>query len=280
MRFLVTDFETSQSTEAAYLSHELNEYEDHQSILISPRDSIYDYGDKFRPDFIISSLNALSRATIDYLSDNKHIKFILHTGDSLLKRVLEIESLLIDKNINCAFMFNNIKPIITKEIPFVRVGSGADIGLINSKTEKHFKYPKALFLTKNATYNHISQFFAKDEMFHVLTNVKSDGHIDIYRPENLMIPLYRSYDEIIFIGLSDNLPQAFLDTLAMGIKTYYISESNKVKEAISKVLGSGIDLDYNSPSRCEDFSSIRQTVITKHTSINRAKSILSQIPKS
>lgn len=280
MRFLVTDFETSQSTEAAYLSHEINEHEDHQSILISPRDSIYDYGDKFRPDFIISSLNALSRATIDYLSDNKNVKFILHTGDTLLKRVIEIENILIDKNINCAFMFSNIKPMLTKEIPFIRIASGADIGLINSQIGKLFSYPKALFLTKNATYNNISQFFKSDEQFHVITNVQPDGHIDIYRHERSMMPLYRSYDEIIFIGLGEHLPQAFLDSLAMGIKTYYISESSKVKEAIHKVLGESVDLDYNSNSKCEDFSNIRQTVVTKHTSVNRAKSILSQIPKS
>lgn len=280
MKFLVTDFETTQSTEAAYLSHELNQHEEHESILISARDSIYDYGDKFKPDVIISSLNALSRGVIDYLVDNKHIKFILHTGDTLLKKVIEIETILLEKEINCVFMFSNIKPILTRDIPFVRISSGADIGLINTQTHKLFEYPKALFLTKDATFENISQFFRSNEQFHVITNVQADGHVDVYKPERLMIPLYRSYKEIVFIGLNENIPQAFFETLAMGIKTYYISHDEKVKAALNKVFGAGINLDYDSDTKLTDFSDLRQLVVTKHTSINRAKTLLSQIPKS
>lgn len=280
MKFLVTDFETSQSTEAAYLSHELNECAEHQSILISPRDSIYDYGDKFKPDIIIASLNALSRSVIEYLVDNKHIKLILHTGDTLLKKIIEIENILIDKGINCIFMFSNIKPVLTREISFVRISSGADIGLINTQSGKMFDYPKALFLTKDATFEHISQFFRSGEQFHVITNVQADGHIDIFKHERSLLPLYRSYKEVVFIGLNENIPQAFLDTLAMGIKTYYVSTDSKVKNAINKLFGIDVDLDYDSGSKLQDFSTLKELVVTKHTSINRAKSILSQIPKS
>lgn len=280
MKFLVTDFETTQSTEAAYLSHEISQHEEHESILISPRDSIYDYGDRFNPDIIISSLSALSRGVIDYLVDNKHIKFILHTGDALLKKVIEIETILLEKEINCIFMFSNIKPILTKDIPFVRISSGADIGLINVQTNKLFKYPKALFLTKDATFEHISQFFKSNEQFHVITNVQADGHIDIYKPERFMIPLYRSYQEIVFMGLNENIPQAFFNTLAMGIKTYYVSQDEKVKTSLNKLFGQEVNLDYNSDSKLTDFSDLRQLVVTKHTSINRTKTLLSQIPKS
>lgn len=281
MKFLVTDFEINESTEAAYLSHELNQYEEHESILISPRDAIYDYGDRFKPDIIISSLNALSRGVIDYLQDNPHIKFILHTGNALLKNIIEVEQVLEDRNINCLFMFNSSKPILTRNIPFVRISNGADIGLIKSQPNRLFNFTKALFLSKHTTYKDVSEFWSKNDKFHIITNINTQNNIDILRPEASAIPLYRSYEEIIFVGLEENIPQSFFDVIATGTKAYFVSESDETKLALSKLFNiDDLDLDYNSDNKLQDFTQLRDLIVSKHTSINRAKSILSQIPKT
>jgi hypothetical protein len=281
MKFLVTDFEINESTEAAYLSHELNQYEEHESILISPRDAIYDYGDRFKPDIIISSLNALSRGVIDYLQDNPHIKFILHTGNALLKNIIEVEQILEDRNINCVFMFNSTKPVLTRNIPFVRISNGADIGLINSQPKSLFKFTKALFLSKSATYEDITKFSSANDKFHIITSIDTQANVDIFRPERSIIPLYRSYEEIIFVGLEENIPQSFFDVIGAGAKAYFIPNGDETKLALSKLFDvDNLDLDYNSENKLQDFTKLRDILTNKHTSINRAKSILSQIPKT
>lgn len=281
MKFLVTDFETSETTEAAYLSHELNQLEEHESILISSRDAIYDYGDRFNPDVIISSMNALSKGVIDYLQDNPHIKFILHTGNSLLKQIIELEQILEERNINCVFMFNSNKSIPTRKIPFVRISSGADIGLIKSQPQNLFKFTKALFLFKIATRQDITKFSSKNDNFHTITSVSDNKLVDIFKPERSIIPLYRSYEEIIFVGLEENIPQPFFDAICSGAKTYFIPNGDETKLALSRLFGiDDLDLDYNSENKLRDFTKLREILTNKHTSINRAKSILSQIPKA
>jgi hypothetical protein len=281
MKFLVTDFEINESTEAAYLSHELNQYEEHESILISPRDTIYDYGDKFKPDIIISSLNALSKGVIDYLQDNPHIKFILHTGNALLKNVMDVENMLEERNINCVFMFNSTKPVLTRKIPFVRISNGADIGLIKSQPHSLFKFTKALFLSKIATYEDINKFSSNNDNFHIISSIHTKEVVDIFRPERSIIPLYRSYEEIIFVGLEEVIPQPFFDAICSGAKTYFIPSGDETKLALSKLFDiDNLDLDYNSENKLQDFTKLREILTNKHTSINRAKSILSQIPKT
>jgi hypothetical protein len=283
MKFLFTDFNIYESTEAAYLSHEINQHEEHESILISPRDSIYDYGDTFKPDFIISSINALSRGVIDYLEDNPHIRFILHTGKGtpLLKNLIEIENILEDKKINCVFTFNSCKPIVNHtKIPFVRISKGADIGLINKYNTALFKFNKALFVSQGTTHEDVVNFSKSHDNFHIITSLSDKEIVDIFKLERDMIPIYRSYEEIVFAGLNENIPQPFLDAIASGAKVYFIQQEIDINTVLRKLFHiENLNLNYDSADKLQDFTELRDVVLSKHTSQNRAKSFLSQLPQ-
>ena len=288
MKFLITDFESTSSTEAECLTSELNATVDHEALLISPRESIYDNADRFNPDYIISSLSALSKGIIDYLSENKNVKFLCHVTDNFLKHIVQLEKHIIEKEICCPFMFGPKKPLVSK-IPFKRINKAANLDLLSSvKNDCYYKYDMAFFLEKGSTYDDVSWCFNEFNKFHLISNkiseLSGNDNIpkDILLPEKEIIKLYSNYDTVVFLGIDDYIPESFFNCL-MKTKTYYRcedeEEENQVDDMFRKILGEDIVLNYKKDNKITNFDKVRNTVLQKHLGANRVKTLLSQLPK-
>ena len=95
--------------------------------------------------------------------------------------------------------------------------------------------------------------------------------------------LYTNYNEIVVADCNFSLNQCFFDALSLGCKVYYdvISENERqvVGNTVKKILGD-FDISYASQNKIDDFSEIQKIVLNKHTSSNRTKTLLSQIPNA
>jgi hypothetical protein len=111
--------------------------------------------------------------------------------------------------------------------------------------------------------------------------IKDD--VDFCLPITMLSSIYSKYEEIIFTDITRSIPQYFFDAIYRGEKVYYdILDDEKSKmadEIIGSVLKIGNGLNYNNPDKITDFSSLKKHVEEKHSSLNRTKTLLSQLPQ-
>lgn len=284
MKFLIIDFSFPSCTEYSYICDGINSYKEHEAAIISPKSSIYDTADRFRPDVIISSVDNFSKPLFSYLQDNKNIKLVVNCSQNQkLKNLIDLEDALISNNINCLFLFGNNKPVIENRIPFLELNHCADINLIN-RCDKNilFNHPKAFMVHSDDDICFIKEKIVKqEEKFHIISNVITGSNIDISLPEMKMVSLYNCYEEIIFSGVDDFIPQAFFDAVAIGKKTYFISENNinnnNIAKKIDKLFNLDIDLNYNSENKLQDFDQLKRLILSQHVPAIRTKTLLHKI---
>jgi hypothetical protein len=106
---------------------------------------------------------------------------------------------------------------------------------------------------------------------------------DFYSPVAMLSSLYHKYDEIILTDFTGYIPQVFFDAVYRGVKVYYdindVNIEQKANETFNKILKIDDKLNYNSKNKLTDFSDLKQLITDKHTGINRAKTLLSQLPQ-
>jgi len=281
MKFIIDNYTTNSSSQSLYFAEHINAMEEHQVYMLRQgRESIFDAFDRFQPDVYITSTSLLSKDAVAYISQSKNIDLIVSVNDASNSDVVEIETALLQNKIQCPFFISNLrdekKPMTkkTKVIRFMEccdTNFDADVGVdycidklivVGGKTETVRNY--------NGT-------------FHVAShNTDIAKVVDICLPINLMVSIITKYKEIIFQDIGDYLPQLFFHCLAAGIPTYYdienIEQSKIVDATCDKVFGIGNKLNYTSSDKITNFSSLKETVLEKHTSARRVKSLLSQIP--
>ena len=106
---------------------------------------------------------------------------------------------------------------------------------------------------------------------------------DLCLPINVLTPLLANYREVVFQEFGNYIPQLFFHSLAIGKPTYYDLEdqdkAEMVDDTCDKVFGVGNKLNYSCVDKITDFKDLQEKVLAKHTSSNRARSLLSQLPK-
>jgi hypothetical protein len=107
--------------------------------------------------------------------------------------------------------------------------------------------------------------------------------VDFCLPITMLSSIYSKYEEIIFTEISNSLPQYFFDAIYHGEKVYYDivdeAKSKLADEIVGSVLKVGNGLNYNNPDKITDFTDLKKHIEEKHSSLNRTKTLLSQLPQ-
>lgn len=276
MRFLIENYASHDDTQAFYFYQALKSDNNHEAFLWqSGASSLYDILDKFKPDFFITHAYKLSKDLAHYINETDcRLKLLLSVRNLTQDMVCSIEDAVINSKIKCGFFFSNDGSIQTKKIRFVHINDAYDDNLTKQQKSIDYDIDTAYIVNteKDITVEN-------KETYHFLsTNSNLKNVVDIVLPEINLSSLYSNYKEIVFRGLDKYIPQSFFDAIMLGNKVYYERSSGSIDEIINKMLKTD-KLKYDDSSRLEDFSDIRKHILDKHTSKNRAKTLLSQLPK-
>lgn len=278
MRFLIENYASYESTQPLYFHKHISDMPEHTS-MIRTGGSIFDVFDLFKPDVYISSANKLSRDVVMYLVENKDkdIRLVVCVDGLNNEEIQNLDSVLKSNGVECQFFFSTVNIPETRRTRVVQIKNGADINLEKS-LKIDYNIQKALIVNKP------SQIKNYEGTYHVIsTNPQMKDNVDLCLPITMLPSIYPKYEEVIFTDLSTNLPQCFFDAIYSGSRVYYdildSEKSKKIDEAIDNTFKIGNILNYNSKDKLLDFADLRKKVEEKHSSINRTKTLLSQLPQ-
>ena len=279
MKFLIDNYSDSNSTQSLYLNKHLNECGHTSFLRIDPNQSLYDALDIHVPDIYITSAHTFSKDLILYITENQqtNLKLIVCVNGANQNLIEKIEDLIKANNINCLFFFGNKKDVKTKSIKYLLLPEATDINIIVESSELKYNIQKAVIVTDR------SKIKRYDGTYHVISLNQNMQKCDFFLPVTMFAHLYFNYQEVIVTDFEDYIPQYVYDALSRNIKLYYDIDdtvlSNKMNETLMKVFKLESDaLNYNSSNKLNNFLDISAYVNEKHTSLNRTKTLLSQIP--
>jgi len=283
MKFVIDNYADYHSSQALYIQKCIDDCEEHECVTITERTmSLFDFMDRNEPDCYITSSNKFSKDALLYLSENKNIQLILSVSNSQNSEILELETILLEAKVSCPFFITNVVDgyiPFTKKIKILRIMEAVDLNLDND-IGVDYNIDKAIIVTTDS-----EKIRRYNSTFHVMSsNTNLSKVVDIILPVHMMKASFSHYNEIIFQNFDKYIPQSFFESLAMGKKTYYDlhdkDKSDKMDAIIEKMFKVSNSLNYSSPNKIEDFTEIKNKVLEKHTCNNRAKTLLSQIPKN
>lgn len=283
MKFVIDNYADYNSSQALYMHKCIEEQEGQECIAINERTmSLFDFMDRNKPDCYITSANKFSKDALLYLSENKNIQLILSVSNSQNSEILELESILLDAKVSCPFFITNVMDgyiPFTKKIKILRIMEAVDLNLDND-IGIDYNIDKAIVVM-----NDVEKIRRYNSTFHVMSsNTNLSQVVDVILPVHMMKASFVHYNEIIFQDFEKCIPQSFFESLAMGKKTYYDlqdkDKADKIDSIMDKIFKIGNSLNYSKPNKMEDFTELQAKVLEKHSSNNRAKTLLSQVPKN
>jgi hypothetical protein len=266
MRFLIDNYASSESTEPYYLNATINNIEGCFSHLWNRNQvGAYDIFDITKPDIFIAQKDNISMDALKYMNENKHISMIINVTGLKGDELLALEDAVKQHNLNVPFVFNNgTEKLKSNKINVVNILKGADIYL-SAVDKLDYKIDKAVIVQKKSQID-----YSYSGTYHYLsTSEDLVKDVDIVQPVMRIQNIYANYSEIIFKPFYDTIPQIFFDAVLNHNNVSYecdgTEKSRLINEKIKSILG-------------EDKSEWQKLVKSKHTCLNRTKSLLSQLP--
>jgi hypothetical protein len=268
MKFVISNYTSSSQTEAIYFNASINLLENCQSILWNPSEiSLYDIMDHTQPDIFICHAAGIPQDIIQYSKENNRPELIINVTGIEDKNVIQIEEFLLENGVKILFFFSNsLDKIASQKTKTINIPFGADVYLntqsdINYNVDTCFlvNNPEEIVEIKDLTYHYLS------------TNPSLEKEADAIVSSMQMGGLYSKYNNIVLKYFNAILPQLFFDAIYYGKNVNYDlgeQKQEQVLKLIKRVL------------KTEDisFENIKQIVQSKHTCLNRTKSLLSQLP--
>lgn len=277
MKFIVENYSDATTTQPLYFHHVLQNSSEHTSVLYEPKTiSVYDILDRHNPDYYITHISLLTQDFVAYSNnENTSIRLLLNVSSLSSNDIIDLDIQLKNDKVNCPIFFTNIDQ---KKLPKLKnrriltLSDAADNNLFVANASIKYSMNKAYFLADN--------FDPQDNSPHhiITTNSKLSKNADIVLPEAKLATIYKYYDEVIFCGLNNHIPQSFFDCLLSGCKVYYLNQNQDMVDLIQAVLKPEFSLDYTNKDRMTDFSALQKYVQEKHAGQNRVKMLLSQLP--
>lgn len=274
MKFLITNYSSESQTESSYFHTALNLINGCSSVLWDyKKHSAYDIFDYTKPDYYITHINSIHNDAISYMKENGKCKLIVNATGPSKEDILKIEKLLLDNNIDIAFFFTNDEvPCKLKQTNILSIPFGADVFIQSNKIK--YNLQKAFLVVGKV--NNID-FLGS---YHTLSyNEKLSDFVDIALPEIQLAGLYKNYDNIVIKFGSRIIPQIFFDAVYHGNMVNYELEDSDELTYINDKLGKLLKIDFAKDS-ANNFQNIKEAVRSKHTCLNRVKSLLSQLPSN
>jgi hypothetical protein len=275
MKFIISDYSSYNQTEPLYFDRTLNLLDGCSSTLWNGSNiSAYDIFDLVKPNIWITHIKSIVTDALAYMAkENNDIQLIVNITGATQEEVSNVENFILDKNINCAFFFTNLDDsnIQCKKIKILTLPLGIDLFTRNGK----LKYS----IDKGVIINDLSAIKPEVYTYHYLSNNLSlDGKVDITLSIDKIASIISNYKEIVFTYFDRVIPQLFFDASYRTNKVYFnIADSEKTNYVNSK-FKKLLKIDYDICDENINFEEIKQKIKSKHTCMNRVKSLLSQLP--
>ena len=275
MNFLIDNYSTHDNSQPMYLHTAFFNMEYEGVLSDIAANSVFDLFDTIKPDIVITSAQRLNKETMFYMKENADlgIRLLLNVDNLNKENIEQLCDFMVMEEVIPSFMFssNYTLPDKIKKINIVKLLPAADN---NQISEPDFDYS----IERGVIINEEPEEMQYDSSFHVIsTDPRMKDKADIVLPAIGLRSIYPKYNEIIIKNLKSTT-QVFFDAILSGAKVYYQnSRDTGVQDKINKIFKKDFNLDYNSDSKLQDFSEIKNIVNEKHTGDNRARTILSQI---
>lgn len=290
MKALVQNYTTSTSTEAAYLHESLNCLNGVESAFWSDTNvSVFDMFDIVKPDIFITHITLLNDDALKYLRRNQRIKLIVNVTGSSQETVDLINHVVKETKINCPLLFTNqpkrLNRLSSKGTKLISVMHGADL-FAGRRGRRFPEYQIELgLLTDYKSDDRLDELLSSAETYHYLTqNPQPLEGSDIHMSAFDMYELYGKYNKFVVSVEDLYIPQAFFDATIYGNKTYYHckydAQTDRMKDVLDGVLKVGRFVCGTQKEIAEDdsnFDRVKDTVLEKHTCLNRLARIFSNI---
>ena len=284
MKFVIDNYSDINCSQALYLQSHINSMDEHECILNNSQAPFFDVMDSFNPDVYISSWKTINMDIINYIKGTKNAPSLMINIESAksgsLRKMFEI---LKDNNIKYKMFHQNESPFwdhATKK-ESIRVLNAVDINIdISSKIKWKNKINYLLICRDKEEIKNLDLSFLHNKTFHIYS---SDGGGDIHTSIiSVAKTMLHNYENIIITGINENLDQIFFEAMYRGDRVYFLETKDKVKaveEKIHKIFKTDECFNFLDKDRTTDFSVIKKSIELKHTSLNRSKTILSQVLK-
>ena len=281
MKIAIENFSTTEDTQCLYLSNAFNSI-GHESIIFDQtKTSIYDIFDSYKPEIYITHAFRFSKDVLYYIENNNYdVDILLNINNVTPSNVVNFDKFFEERNIESSFFFTSSgkKNLPKMNRNILSLSHAADINLLNIQPSIEYSIDKAIFFSdKVETREYEGTYHTISNNPHIKDN------IDIYLPEMSLAPLYKCYDEIIFNDFKGFFNQAFFDAVAIGSKVYFdIIDPQKIdllNTSINRLFKEDFNLVYSSSDKLNSFTQLRNIILERHSPINRANSLLSNIKK-
>jgi hypothetical protein len=275
MKLVITDYSSYNQTEPSYFNTSLNLIDGCSSTLWNTSQiSAYDIFDMVKPNIWITHIKSIVTDGLAYMSkEDPNIQLIINITSANQEEVYNVENFILDKKINCAFFFTNLddSAIKSKKIKILNIQLGADIFLGDGKLN--------YYIDKGIFVNNKSEMKSYNGSFHYIANNQSlEKDVDVTLSIQQLSSIYKNYGEIVFRYFDRIVPQLFYDAVYRGNKVYYDIDNTEKVEYVNSKFKKLLKIDTDLCSDGLDFNSIKECVKSKHTCLNRVKSLLSQLP--
>lgn len=286
MRFVIDNYANGNNTQALYLHKHISDNDHHEVIMNTFETPVYDIMDTAKPDVYITSCTTISKDLLAYFKEfqrKKNIKLFVNTDECKVAHINTVSSMLKESKIEHKLFGNNNNPHVPKDIAkkTFKLANCTDVNISqdNGPETKWFKRIDNLVVVDSKQELESLEGVLKNSTYHVLcksSNMINDINFDIV---GLCKHILHNYYQVIFSNIDEGLHQMFFESLYRASRTYFISQSpEELNGKLSKMLGD-VNLNIQDSERTQDFSKIKEVVVAKHTSANRTKSLLSQLPQ-
>lgn len=281
MKFVIDQYSTDLISQPEYLARALQESGEHQVLLNDFSQTIFEMLDRFDPDVYITHCQVLSRDTVCYIQDSdKDIPLFICNDGSKYGSSKNTFQALKEMNINYRVFQNKTTNENTLYSPpnTIPLLPAVEMGLLLEKTKWDNKFDTLVIADGKEELDNLN-IDIKGKHYHIFP---IGGTGDIKVPAGFSYAnLVQNYDEVLFTNIDDGLNELFFQSIVYCDRVYFYSENKtkQIDETIKRIFKIEESLSYNNENKIQDFSKLKQNTKEKHTSVNRAKTILSQLPQ-
>jgi hypothetical protein len=252
MKFLISNYSNPWFTEPHYINASLN-LAGVKSEMYNQQHSLYDNFDRCKPDIYVTHISNISKDLVSYLKDNKKIKLLISVIGANPEIIKECTSFMTSNEItHSVFSQENIE---LEGVKILHIPAGADIFLATGN--KEFKIDKLIFV------NNVEEIKTYEGTYHITSiNQSIADKVDFILPITALNAIFSNYNEIIFCNNWYIGSQISFNAIYSGTKVIFDTKDSKDLDKIDNIF-----------KKQKLYTSVK----TKHTCLNRVKSLLSQL---
>lgn len=281
MKFVIDQYSTNFCSQPEYIARAIQQHEEHEVFVNDFTIPVFDFLDRVDPDVYITHVSRLSRDVVYYIKESKKDIHLFICNDNskygTAKKTFEnlVELGVKHRVFSNQSGFNKISFTPKNTISLL---PATELNLLD-ETMKWNKEFDMLVVADSKEKLQESKCKINAKYYHVLP---LDGLGDISATAGLRFAnLAQNYKEILFTEMEKGVDELFFQSLLYGNKVYFYSDMNadKIDDMLKRILKIEDTLDYTKDNKLQDFSKIKTIVKEKHSSQQRLKTILSQLPQ-